>query len=613
MRVLVDYVKLHIQNKIRIAIILVLFYPMVINGQRSIDSLKNELRGIHQDSKEYTNTLIKLAVEFRQTNPDSSLYYGQKAVEACVTYNYSQLLTPALNSVSTAYSFKGMYDSALVVRFKAIAHGETQPNKLPLIKAYNGLAIDYYYRKDLDEAKKYFELSYKLAVKEGHALEEANALQNIGLVKGVQGFVDEEIANYKKARAVFVEMGFEEGVANIDMNLGTAYVPLNKYDSGLYFFENAKKIFTSLNQQAALCVVHTNLAETYLMMGELDKAEKNALTSIEISKELELKNEEKYITEVLGRIYRDQGNFENAYETQTRYQLLKDTIFNQEKLAQIEKLRVEFETEQKENEITLLNTSNELKDGRIRQQNFLIIATVIGAFLILLLAGVLYNRYMLKNKLSTELTLKNSIISSALEEKETLLKEIHHRVKNNLQIIESLLNLQNEWKGDRSPEELLRLSQDRIHAISAIHDKLYQSSNFKAIDFKTYTEDLITYFKDSYGTKDWSIQSKIEEVDLDLDQLIPCGLILNELITNSIKYAFKENQKGIINVLGHCPEQGKYCLEVKDSGVGLDSDFDLTQSNSLGLKLVKSLSNQLDGIFEIMNGPGANFKITFTT
>lgn len=597
--------------KMRIAIILTLFLPLVTNGQVSIDSLKSELGVIDPNSRQYAATLIELAIEFRQVDPDSSLNYAQRAVELCTALNHSLLLTPALNCISTAYSFKGMYDTSIVIRIRAIEHGKTEQNKLPLIKAYNGLAIDYYYRNDLDEAANYFELSQALALKEEYPLEEANALQNIGLVKGIQGFVNEEISNYREARKVFVEMGFEEGVANIDMNLGTAYVPLHKYDSGLYFFENARKIFDSLNQQAALCVIYTNLAETYLLMGKLDKAERNALLSIEVSQDLKLRNEEKYITEVLGRIYRDQGSFKKAYEMQTKYQSLKDTVFNQEKLAQIEKLKVEFETEQKESEIRLLNTSNELKDERIRKQNFLIITTAIVAFLILLLASVMYNRYKLKNRLSTELGNKNAIISSALEEKEMLLKEIHHRVKNNLQIIQSLLSLQNESKGGKSPEELLKQSQDRIHAISAIHDRLYRSDNFKAIDFKSYTDELITYFRDSYETKNWSIESKLDRVDLDLDQLIPCGLILNELIVNSIKYAFKETENGIINVLGYSPEEGKYCLEVKDNGIGLREDFDLMQIESLGLKLVKSLSNQLDGVFEIVNTKGANFKITF--
>lgn len=589
---------------------MILFTPLIVNGQAGIDSLNSELRANHEDSIQYARILIELATEFRPINPDSSLYYGQKAVVLCQANNYEALLTPALNTVASAFSVKGMYDTSLVVIFRAIEHGKTQSIKIPLINAYNNLAIDYYYRDDLNEAKRYFELSHQVALAENHPKEAANALQNIGLVSGVQGFVEEEISNYKEARLVFEALDFKEGIANIDMNLGTVYVAQENYELGLKSFKNAQNIFSSLNHRTSLSVIHTNLAGTYMKLGDLERAEKNALASIQISQELKQKNEEKYTTELLSKIYKEKGDLNKAYLTLKQYQILKDSIFNEEKVMQIEKLKIEFDTEQKEAEIVLLNTSSQLKDQQIRQQNFFIAAIAVGGFLILLLTIVLFNRYKLKNRLLKVLHEKNLIISSALSEKETLLKEIHHRVKNNLQIIESLLSLQDATKGNRKPEELLKISQDRIHAISSIHDKLYRSENLKEIDFKNYVEELLVHFKSTYDSESVNFKSSIEAVNLDLDQLIPCGLILNELITNSLKYAFEKSEDKTIEISGSKGNEGSYQLEISDNGIGFCSDHQNT--SSIGLQLVDSLVDQLDGVIERVEKVGTSYRISFT-
>ena len=202
-------------------------------------------------------------------------------------------------------------------------------------------------------------------------------------------------------------------------------------------------------------------------------------------------------------------------------------------------------------------------------------------------------------------------LKKSLEEKEVLLREIHHRVKNNMQIISSLLNLQIQFEDLDETINVLKESQGRIKSMSIIHEKLYQSSNISNINFKEYIEKLILDIYYSYGILNGSIESllDIQDINLNIDTAIPLGLIINELVTNSIKYAFPENSGKItIKLVSH---DGQLELTIADNGTGMSEDLILESSKTLGLQLVNSLINQLDGKLEVETSHGTKFKIIF--
>ena len=216
-------------------------------------------------------------------------------------------------------------------------------------------------------------------------------------------------------------------------------------------------------------------------------------------------------------------------------------------------------------------------------------------------------------------------IKRVLKEKEMLLKEIHHRVKNNLQIISSLINLQvGGIEKDKYAREMLKGSQNRILSIALIHEKLYQSKDLARIDFAKYIRDLTTNLFSSYGVESDAITLKINvsNVFLDLDTAIPCGLIINELVSNSLRHAFSEDMKGEIQIELYSDKDNKFNLIVRDNGVGFPKDLDFRSTKSLGLQLVITLTNQLRGTIELNTCPpglkqgrrgsgGTTFKITF--
>ncbi|MDI6644217.1 MAG: histidine kinase dimerization/phosphoacceptor domain -containing protein [Methanobacteriaceae archaeon] len=204
-------------------------------------------------------------------------------------------------------------------------------------------------------------------------------------------------------------------------------------------------------------------------------------------------------------------------------------------------------------------------------------------------------------------------IENSLKEKEMLLGEIHHRVKNNLQIISSLLNLQSIHIKDPFDKELFTESQNRVKSMAIIHEKLYQSQNFTKINLKDYTISLLKDIMGTYMTDPDQIRFELDadNIELNLETAIPCGLILNELITNSIKHAFPSGSKGNISIKFR-EDNGMYQLEVADDGVGFPEDLDLENAKSLGLELINNLVNQLDGNIELESNHGTRFIINFS-
>jgi len=205
-------------------------------------------------------------------------------------------------------------------------------------------------------------------------------------------------------------------------------------------------------------------------------------------------------------------------------------------------------------------------------------------------------------------------LKASLKEKEVLIREIHHRVKNNLQVISSLFKLQSEYIRDKRMLEMLKQSQNRVRTMALIHEKLYQSKDLVKIDFADYIRSLATYLFRLYEVSSDAITLKIDagEVSLGIDSAVPCGLIVSELVSNSLKHAFPAGKKGQIRIEFHSDRDNQFTLIVSDNGVGLPKDLDFRKAESLGLQLVNILTGQLGGGIELDRTDGTTVKITFT-
>ena len=212
-----------------------------------------------------------------------------------------------------------------------------------------------------------------------------------------------------------------------------------------------------------------------------------------------------------------------------------------------------------------------------------------------------------------ELRLANQLLSNALDEKTLLLKEVHHRVKNNLQVISSLLNLQSAYITDPAALQVFTESRNRVRSMALIHEKLYKSGNLSHIDFEEYigavSGDLLATFAGSGRAV--QITLDVERVMLPVDSAVPCGLIVNELVTNCFKYAFKPGERGEIRIRMKRLNETDLQLTVSDNGIGFPGDLDFRNTESLGMQLVTTLSEQLKGTVVLKNEGGTTFEISF--
>jgi two-component sensor histidine kinase len=267
-----------------------------------------------------------------------------------------------------------------------------------------------------------------------------------------------------------------------------------------------------------------------------------------------------------------------------------------------------------------------LQEEKMKQDQLIRNVIIGGAFLMLLMSGVIYNRYRLKQKSNQlleaqqkvlqaqqkEIHEKNAYLSQLLQDKEWLLKEIHHRVKNNLQIVMSLLDSQADFLQDGKALAAIQESQQRVYAISLIHQKLYQSENLAMIEMDTYISEVVSYICESFDVQG-RIQFYISVAPLKLDVAIaiPLGLLINEAITNSLKYAFPEARTGQVSINLYQIDPERYMLTIADDGIGLGKDFDIHATPSLGMTLMKGLSQQLGGNLKVEGDAGLKVSLLF--
>ncbi len=289
----------------------------------------------------------------------------------------------------------------------------------------------------------------------------------------------------------------------------------------------------------------------------------------------------------LQKAYLAQGDYKNAYTQYEYMYVLRDTLLDIEKQKQLSELNIKYETAEKEKQ--LAETSLHLETAKKKEQ-FLSFG-LIGA---LMVSGLSYYAFRTKIKSNKLLKEKNQIISSALQEKDILLREIHHRVKNNLQMISALLYLHGKSVDDSSAQLALMESQNRVQSMAMIHQNLYQQDNLLGVGVREYLDKLISHLTDSYNIEKHriTINKNIEIQHLDVDTVIPLALIINELISNALKYAFKDGRQGKIDVfLGQA--EGQIMLEVKDNGIGMPAGVSNREAGNFGFKLINILCDRL--------------------
>jgi two-component sensor histidine kinase len=373
-------------------------------------------------------------------------------------------------------------------------------------------------------------------------------------------------------------------------------------------------------------ILHQFLANFYFDNRQYNKAEKYFIRTLNEWPKSGGDLGQSFKSYFLFRLDSARGNHISAIKHLQNYQLIKDSMLTATKTKQIEDLKISYATDQKdslinlkEQNIQLLTRQDELQKNKLHQGVILRNISFGIATLLIIIIALLYNQYRIKQRTNRRLELQqieiakqNLHLNHLVNEKDWLVKEIHHRVKNNLQIVMSLLNSQSAYIDNESALTAIHDSQHRVHAMSLIHQKLYNTENPSSIDMSVYIRELTSYLADSFNTgQRIRFELTIDPLEMDVSQAVPLGLILNEAITNSIKYAFPNNRYGVIKIILTNTSENQYLLEIADNGIGFPAHLKNKKPGSLGMSLMEGLSEDLDGIFSIENVNGTVIRILF--
>ncbi|WP_306620539.1 tetratricopeptide repeat-containing sensor histidine kinase [Chryseobacterium ginsenosidimutans] len=552
-------------------------------------------------------------------DPDKSIELLKQSLAVYNSLKFKEL-QGVYNLLIQAEVQKANYEEALKYCILAEKTAiNVHDNSLQLSSIYSNTGMVYYYLRQNDDAMKYWEKALTIAKKNNDNGYVRTVANNMSTMLIRQRKFEEAIKMIKeyKTRYPIADQEFEMtenyilfSTYTILKQLKNAEIYYKKLVS--YYGENAEKN----NKQIALLrgfVFYRYQTKDYAAFY------KSAALFDSVAKKSgnDMLRSENYL--IWFKADSTQGKYLDAIEHYQLYKKLSDSVFNGEKSKQINSLKIQFETDQKDKNIQLLTQKGKLLE--IQVTNDTVIKYVfIGSILVLILfAALLYNRSRLKSNANKKLELKrkqideqNEQLKKLLSEKEWLLKEIHHRVKNNLQIVISLLNTQSAYLDNEDALMAIQNSQHRMHAMSLIHQKLYQSDNLSTIDMSWYIYELIGYIKECYSSeKSIRFVLDTEKVFLDVAQAVPMGLIVNEAVNNIVKYAFPDEEKGEVMVSFKNTEKDFYELIISDNGVGLPEDFNIDETESLGMNLMRGLTDQLDGTFSLENKNGLKIIITF--
>ena len=363
---------------------------------------------------------------------------------------------------------------------------------------------------------------------------------------------------------------------------------------------------------------YSTAAEFYVKIGKFAVARDIAQRSIALAQQLKSTIGSSLDYMVLYQVDSASGNYKSAIGYLKMYKISNDSSDNVKQRQKYAELMIQYQTERKDRNIKVLEQGSEIQKANLRHATYLRNMVLGGIILISIIAGLLYYLYKSKENSNIQLTDQQRIITNKnielehlLTEKEWLVREIHHRVKNNLHTIVSLLESQTTYLGNDALAAV-RDSQHRVHAMSLIHQKLYLSENVSSVNMSVYIRELVGYLKDSFKTDNTIyFNLEVESIELDVATAIPLGLILNEAITNSIKYAFGEAGGEV--TLQLIKKESFYLLTIADNGIGISTDFQqATPVTSLGMTLMKGLCKEIGAEFQIKADKGTNITIKFS-
>lgn len=610
----------------------------------TIDSLEQILKN-DQPIIEKHEAVLALAKEINWSAPKRAMQLVD-TLRQVPHYQKDSTAILALCAIEAkALRGTGDYPQSIALYKSNFAYYQRHDDSLGMAGAAGQIGIMNTFNGNLVEGQKWLFKSHELYQSVGSAKQKAGANNALAIFYMDMDQREKGYERYLMAMEQYQEAKDSSGLANVNANLGLAYIEDKNFEKaeihlriqghldslletqwGLGFYhdfmgylrEEQGDLKSAYRQyQVALSIrkkldSHYNRAESQINLSRvLNKMGKHREAVTEANKVFDDQAKSESLSqqqsgyEILASGYQSLGQYKAALEAQKNYQMISDSIYKRDQLEQITKNDARFERAEMDGEIALLNERNEYSEKLVSQQRIALTLGGIGLVMISLLSFSLWKIYQKVKK-------KNRFIQKTLDEKELLLREIHHRVKNNLQFISSLLNMQSRSINDEKVAKAINEGKARVRSMALIHQDLYQRDNLLGVSVRSYLDKLSNELFNTYhiDSNQIDLDLHVEDLVLDVDTLIPLGLIINELITNCLKYAFPDDRAGKIDISLY-EKDNNLILKVADNGIGVDFD-NMESKKSFGHFLIKTLTRQLKGEFDVRKEQGTSVEMKFT-
>ncbi|MCP9234674.1 tetratricopeptide repeat protein [Lewinella sp. JB7] len=577
---------------------------------------------------------------------DSVAHFHRRVLATITPEEDERAYARALANLGTAHRARGELDSAAHCYARALTVFDVGTDSFPRGTVRNSLGLIHYARGDYRAAMQVYLEALNLFEGLGHAGAVAIVNNNLGQVYHAQRDYGKAIGHYGAYLKASRDGGNPRGEATALNNIGVAYLDRNEPDSAETYLLRSLAVKDSIGLDAEIATTLNNLGKIAHARQAYAAALNYHRRGLALARAHDNPSDAAYCRIGLGRAHRalgqlsdarthyrralelsdDMGNPQIAYEAHHGlYEsyaaadpakalphleaafALRDSLLNAENVEALTTLRLENDFRQREllNEQRMANLElrQELSAARLANQRRVILALLAGLALLSLLGYLLWRQ---RNRIRDQ----HRVIRQALREKDTLLREIHHRVKNNLQVISSLLGIQSRHVRDRAARDALNEGRSRVQTMALIHQNLYGRDNLRGIDIRDYFGKLLQNLLATYRVSPGRIEvvADIEPLVLDVDTLIPLGLILNELMSNALKYAFPAGESGRITVSIREGEGGLHVV-VEDDGVGMADPATLMTSDSYGYELITALIDKLEGELSVHGRSGTTVDI----
>ncbi|MEZ4960045.1 MAG: histidine kinase dimerization/phosphoacceptor domain -containing protein [Saprospiraceae bacterium] len=532
---------------------------------------------------------------YYQSNMDSATSCLQRAIELSEASGILKAKANSLGTLSFIFMDQLRYDHALEMQLEALKTFEKLGNQDGIARSYQSLGqINCDFLDKCDLALGYYRKSLNLKKGLGNERSMAYVFRLMGDAHQKLMALDSAAFYFESAMQLAEKTGdkrlLADGLSALAMLWGDQGKP---YLQRIEIVERLARVAKEAEYDQALCSAYLSLGEIYMEQGDYEKSKTNYELAVPLATQLKnysfLSVAQFQLYTLYNEHLKDPGRALGALQA---YLVSHDSVFNAEKFQAVEDVSTKYETEKKE--ATIAQQELVLQQQRTR---FWFIMGILG----LSLAG------------GAMLFRLTRILRQRNQEKEFLIKEIHHRVKNNLQVLSSLLYLQSKHIKDDAALDAVREGQNRVEAMGLIHQKLYMGDNLAAVEMRDYLHNLGDTLLDAFRLDDNRIKITyhLEPLHLDVDTAIPLGLIINELVTNALKYAFPDGREGVVEISLWKNDAGKLCLKVADNGVGRHGAPELKNSTSFGTSLVQLLSKKLKGAPQVLDTDGYATLIEF--